>query len=212
METPSSAAGTAASARPLIAEGGTTDDRRPQGRRGKAAPDPRLRADALTAPGAQSERIPSPQWNEQGVVMKRLPITFLALAVAGLVAGSAVAGGSTTQAPKAGSVLIQHALHGCHVWAANGSAFGVSHSLTIKAGGTVTFTNNDVMPQRLIERSGGAVLYAGNRALNKPAAQLRVTFTKPGRYVFGTKPGEDYSKGIKTIGADNLLKLVVTVL
>jgi plastocyanin len=144
--------------------------------------------------------------------MKRLPITFIALAVAGLVAGSALAGSSTKQAPKAGSVLIQHALHGCHLWSANGSAFGVSRSLTIRAGGSVTFTNNDVMPQRLVERSGAVVTYAGNRALNKAAARVRVTFTKPGRYVFGTKPGEDYSQGVKTIGEDNVLKLVVTVL
>ena len=55
------------------------------------------------------------------------------------------------------------------------------------------------------------MVYTGNRALNKPASVVRVTFAKPGRYVFGTKPGEDYMKGIKTIGADNVLKLVVTV-
>jgi plastocyanin len=81
----------------------------------------------------------------------------------------------------------------------------------VKAGGTVTFTNNDVMPQPLVELSGGAVHYAGNKALNKPASQVHVTFSKSGRYVFGTKPGEDYMKGIKTVGADNVLKLVVTV-
>lgn len=144
--------------------------------------------------------------------MKRLTITFFALAVAGLVAASALAGTSAKQAPKAASVLIRHELHGCHSWSANGAAFRASQSVTIKSGGTITFTNNDVMPQRLVERSGAAVLYAGNRALNKAAAQLRVTFTKPGRYVFGTKPGEDYMQGIKTIGEDNVLKLVVTVL
>jgi hypothetical protein len=68
-----------------------------------------------------------------------------------------------------------------------------------------------VMPQRLVERSGQTVVYVGNRALSKPGAVVRVTFTKPGRYVFGTKPGEDYMQGIKTIGEDNVLKLVVTV-
>ena len=144
--------------------------------------------------------------------MKRLPIACSALAVAALAAGSAVAGTSAKQTPKAGSVLIRHQLHGCHAWSANGAAFRASQSLTIKAGGTVTFTNDDVMPQMLVERSGAAVRYVGNKALNKPAAQVRVTFAKPGRYIFGTKPGEDYTKGIKTIGADNVLRLVVTVL
>jgi hypothetical protein len=61
------------------------------------------------------------------------------------------------------------------------------------------------------ELSGRAVVYVGNGALSKPGAVVHVTFTKPGRYVFGTKPGEDYMKGVKTIGEDNVLKLVVTV-
>jgi plastocyanin len=144
--------------------------------------------------------------------MKRLTITISALAVAGLVAASAVAAtqqGAT--AAKTATVVIRHQLHGCHAWSLNGGAYGVSHSLALKTGGVVTFTNNDVMPQRLVERSGQTVVYVGNRALSKPGAVVRVTFTKPGRYVFGTKPGEDYMQGIKTIGEDNVLKLVVTV-
>ena len=141
--------------------------------------------------------------------MKRFTFTLSALAVAGIVAGSALA---AAHAPTLfGSVMIQHELKGCHAWSANGARSSASQSLTLKAGGTVTFTNDDVMPQPLVELSGGAVHYAGDKALNKPASQVRVTFSKPGRYVFGTKPGEDYAKGIKTIGADNVLKLVVTV-
>ena len=141
--------------------------------------------------------------------MKRLTLTLSALAVAGIVAGSALA---SAHAPALfGSVTIQHELKGCHAWSVNGGAFGASKTLTLKAGGTVTFTNNDVMPQQLVKLSGGAVHFAGNKALNKPASQVRVTFPKAGRYVFGTKPGEDYMSGIKTIGEDNVLKLVVTV-
>jgi plastocyanin len=144
--------------------------------------------------------------------MKRLTITFSALAVAGLVAASAVAATQQGATPaKAASVLIRHQLHGCHAWSLDGGAFAASHSLSLRAGGTITFTNNDVMAQRLVELSGRTVLYAGNKALNKPGAVVRVTFTKPGRYVFGTKPGEDYMQGVKTIGEDNVLKLVVTV-
>ena len=144
--------------------------------------------------------------------MKRLTITLSALAVAGVVAASAVAATQQGATPaKTATVLIRHQLRGCHAWSVNGGAFGASHSLALKADRVVTFTNNDVMAQRLVELSGRAVLYAGNKALNKPGAVVRVTFSKPGRYVFGTKPGEDYMQGIKTIGEDNVLKLVVTV-
>lgn len=145
--------------------------------------------------------------------MKRQSIMLLALAVAGLVvAASAIAGAQQSAKPaKTGSVLIRHELHGCHSWSANHAAYRALQSLTLAKGGTVTFTNNDVMPQRLVKLAGAPVLFAGNKALNKPGAVLRVTFSKAGRYVFGTKPGEDYSKGIKTIGEDNVLKLVVTV-
>ena len=144
--------------------------------------------------------------------MKRFTITFSALAVAGVVAASAVA--ATQQgamSAKTATVLIRHQLHGCHAWSVNGGAFAPSRSLVLKTGGVVTFTNNDVMPQRLVERSGRTVLYAGNKALSKPGSVVRATLTKPGRYVFGTKPGEDYTRGVKTTGTDNVLKLVVTV-
>ena len=47
--------------------------------------------------------------------------------------------------------------------------------------------------------------------MNKPGAGATVMFTRPGTYVLGTKPGEDYTKGIVTTGADNVLKLRVVV-
>jgi hypothetical protein len=34
-----------------------------------------------------------------------------------------------------------------------------------------------------------------------------MNLSKPGVYVFGTKPGEDYMKGVTTTGADNVLTL-----
>ena len=42
-------------------------------------------------------------------------------------------------------------------------------------------------------------------------AHAYVTFKRAGVYRFTTKPGEDYMKGIKTIGPDNVLRLTVTV-
>ena len=45
--------------------------------------------------------------------------------------------------------------------------------------------------------------------MNKPGAGATVMFTRPGTYVLGTKPGEDYTKGIVTTGADNVLRMTV---
>ena len=39
----------------------------------------------------------------------------------------------------------------------------------------------------------------------------RVAFAKAGVYRFTTKAGEDYMKGVKTIGEDNVLRLTVQV-
>jgi plastocyanin len=145
--------------------------------------------------------------------MKRQAIVLLALAVAGLVvAASAIAGAQQSAKPaKAATVLIRHQMHGCHSWSVNGGSYAAVHTLALAKGGTVTFTNNDVMPQGLVKLAGAPVLFAGNKALNKPGAVVRVTFSKAGSYVFGTKPGEDYTKGVMTMGPDNVLRLVVTV-
>ena len=40
---------------------------------------------------------------------------------------------------------------------------------------------------------------------------MKVTFSKAGVYKLTTKPGEDYMKGMKTIGEDNVLRLTVKV-
>jgi hypothetical protein len=47
--------------------------------------------------------------------------------------------------------------------------------------------------------------------LARMGAADRITFTKAGVYHFTTKAGEDYMKGIKTIGEDNVLRLTVRV-
>ena len=42
-------------------------------------------------------------------------------------------------------------------------------------------------------------------------ASVKVLFLQPGTYTFTSKVGEDYMKGVKTIGEDNVLKLRITV-
>jgi plastocyanin len=138
---------------------------------------------------------------------KRNYFLLLALAIAGVLAGTAIA---ATAAPGHASVVIRHEMRGCHSWSVNGGQFTARHSITLRHGGWLTVTNNDVMPHRLVLTSGPA-LRITNATLKHMGASVKLTLTKPGIYHFTTKPGEDYMSGVKTIGEDNVLKLTVTV-
>jgi plastocyanin len=127
----------------------------------------------------------------------------------------AVAGASlllaATASPQSGTTLtIRHQLRGCHSWSVNGGAFKPSQSVTLTKGATLTIVNNDVMPHQLVKLSGPALRLSGAN-MSRPGATMHVKFAAPGVYTFTTKPGEDYMKGIKTIGEDNVLKLKVVV-
>ena len=134
---------------------------------------------------------------------------LLSIAVAAVLVGSAA---SALAAPgNHASVLIRHELRGCHSWSVNGDAFKSSQSITLRRGGTLAVTNIDVMPHTLILTSGPSLRIAHPTLGHMMSGPLKVTLTKPGVYHFTTKAGEDYMKGIKTIGADNVLKLTVIV-
>ncbi len=131
---------------------------------------------------------------------------LLALALTLGLAGAA----SAASAPGHASLLIRHQMRGCHSWSVNGGAFKASQSITLRHGGWLSVTDNDVMSHRLVETSGPTVRIA-SATLNHMGATLKVTFTKPGVYHFTTKAGEDYTSGVKTIGEDNVLRLTVVV-
>ena len=134
--------------------------------------------------------------------MRYLIVLSAALA-AFTVAASAVASPSVR-------VTIRHQARGCHSWAIGNGAYRAAQTLAAKTGTTVTFTNNDMMPQTLVQTAGPRLSLHAPR-LAHMGASTRVTFTKPGTYRFTTKAGEDYMSGVKTIGADNVLTLVVHV-
>jgi hypothetical protein len=93
----------------------------------------------------------------------------------------------------------------------NGGPFGATLNVRLARGGTITIVDNDVMPHKLIKLSGPAVTYKGSPAMSHMSAWVRVGFAKAGVYRFTTKAGEDYMKGVKTIGEDNVLRLTVQV-
>ena len=141
--------------------------------------------------------------------MKRLLFIFAAFVLAaGLAAvGSAV----IAKAPKSSTIMIRHQMRGCHTWSVNGGAYRATQSTSLARGGTITFMNMDVMPHKLLKTSGPAIHVAGKPNMNHMNASVKVTFAKTGVYKFTTKPGEDYMKGMKTIGEDNVLRLTVKV-
>ncbi|MEA2132997.1 MAG: hypothetical protein QOC68_906 [Solirubrobacteraceae bacterium] len=154
--------------------------------------------------------------------MRRSLILLAAVAAALVLAAcgsssspTASTSGSPAKAPATPattSLMITHIVKGCHTWAVGaGTPVAPSTTLHVAPSTTVVITNNDVMPQVLKSVSAaGAVLTTP--AMNRPGAKSTVALPKrPGVYTFTTKPGEDYAKGIKTIGPDNTLKLKVIV-
>ena len=155
--------------------------------------------------------------------MKRtITISAALLAVALGISATAFA-----SPPRSSSLLIKHQTRGCHAWSLNHGLFKVSQTVNLGVKGTLTVTNNDVMPHQLIKTSGPIVRlqtlatpmsmgikgHFGPGMMAHIGAITKVTFPTAGVYVFTTKAGEDYAavKGIKTIGEDNVLRLVVRV-
>jgi plastocyanin len=148
-------------------------------------------------------------------------ISLLALVLlAGALMASTPAAGEGTQA-----LVIHHQLRGCHAWSLNEGPNRVSQTVSIRSGDSITVTNDDLMPHKLVETSGRAVVYTritagapmGAKKVFPPAmlarigATSKITFTKVGVYRFTTKVGEDMMAPVATIGPDNVLRLTVRV-
>jgi plastocyanin len=133
----------------------------------------------------------------------------LALLTAGVATAFALAA-SAIAAPPSVQVTIRHQVRGCHAWAVDGGRYLPTQRLTTNPGAIFTFVDNDVMPHHLVQRAGPkGTSHAAN--MNRPGASASLQVFAKGRYVFRTRAGEDYMSGMKTIGADNALLLVVTV-
>jgi plastocyanin len=154
-------------------------------------------ADSGSTPAREGEH------NQKELTMKRIFLLGLFL----LVASSASAA-----APKHVTVTIHHQTRGCHAWAVGTAGpYKAALRTTVSRGATLQFVNDDVMPQKIVLKSGPKVAFSGKTNLSKPSASVKAVLARPGVYTFGTVVGEDYIKGVKTVGEDNVLKLVVTV-
>ena len=132
------------------------------------------------------------------------------------VIATALVGATTAAAAIAGppahvNVTIRHQTHHCHAWAIGAGTYAAALKVAVARNATLTITNNDVMPHRLMQKAGPAVRMSGRASMSHPGAKVSLTFSRPGVYRFMTKVGEDYMKGVRTIGEDNVLTMKVTV-
>jgi plastocyanin len=136
-------------------------------------------------------------------ILKALSAVVLVGAVVATVAVAAPA--------KNARLTIRHQTKNCHTWALDRGTYAAHVDARLPVGGTITITNNDVMPHRLIEQRGPNAVFSGRVSMDHMGATLKVTFPRAGTYVFKTKAGEDYMEGVKTTGEDNVLTLKVVV-
>ncbi|MDX6408737.1 MAG: hypothetical protein QOE13_1808 [Gaiellaceae bacterium] len=142
-------------------------------------------------------------------MQRKYRIHGAALAIAALAALAVV-----TSAPAGGgaTITIRHQARGCHSWSFNSGPFKASQSVSVKAGTMLRFTNNDVMPHKLVQAAGPKVRIAHPNMI-KMASSATLKLTQKGVYRFTTKAGEDYAwaASIKTVGEDKVLNLTVRV-
>jgi len=134
---------------------------------------------------------------------------MLALLAIGAATVSVLAA-SAGAAPPSVQVVIRHQVRGCHSWSVDNNAYTATQRLTVATGTRFAFIDNDVMPHQLVQLSGPK-LALHNANMHTMGAHTSLQLLAKGHYVFGTKAGEDYMKGMKTTGEDNVLKLIVTV-
>jgi plastocyanin len=142
-------------------------------------------------------------------MQRRHKIRGAALALAAL---SALVVTAAAPAGRTGTVTIQHQMRGCHSWSLNSGPYKPTLSINVKAGTVLRFTNNDVMPHKLIQAAGPKVRLTHPNML-KMASSATVKLTQKGVYRFKTKAGEDFpwARSMKTSGEDHVLRLTVRV-
>lgn len=108
------------------------------------------------------------------------------------------------------SLTIQHVQRGCHVWS-NGKTTAATMRLHMKVGEKLSIRDMDVDAHQMMEFSGPMHLQMGGPMMM--SRSMTLSFPKKGVYRLGTKTVEMPGGGmeVKTIGPDNKLRLVVTV-
>jgi plastocyanin len=107
----------------------------------------------------------------------------LAALVALLALGAVVATSALAAPPQHASVTIRHQMMGCHAWSVGTGPYSAHAATKLSVGGSITFTDNDVMSHQLIKKSGSAVVFSGSHTMGHMGATLKVTFPHAGTYI-----------------------------
>jgi hypothetical protein len=119
-------------------------------------------------------------------------------------------GAAAASAASTTTITIRHQVRGCHAWSFANGPYKASLKISVDRDTSLIFVDNDMMPHRLLKVAGPKLrMFTPN--MNHMGAAATVSFMRAGVYRFVTKAGEDYMKGMKTIGEDNVLRLTVTV-
>jgi len=125
---------------------------------------------------------------------------------------AAVAPATAAGPAQSAALVIRHQVRGCHSWSANGGPYTASQLVRLARGGSLTVVDNDVMPHRLLQTGGRkAPVQVQRGMMGHMGATASVSFAASGTYRFTTRAGEDYMRGMKTLGPDNVLRLTVVV-
>jgi plastocyanin len=144
-------------------------------------------------------------WDEGGTMKRKKRLRIAALALAAMFMLTATA---SAHLPK--TITIRHQVRGCHTWSFADGPYKASLKIRVDRDTGLFVVNDDMMPHKLIQLSGPKASITKPK-MNHIGAQAYMTFKRAGVYTFTTKPGQDYMKGMKTIGEDNVLRLSVSV-
>ncbi|MGH2936097.1 MAG: cupredoxin domain-containing protein, partial [Gaiellaceae bacterium] len=127
------------------------------------------------------------------VLATAVPVAAIAIDISATSTVGAAKPGSkqirtSAPAPQNAALVIRHQTAHCHAWSFNGSGYAADQGAQLKVGDSITVTNNDVMSHQLVELSGPAATITTS-AMGRPGATSQITFSKPGTYLLGTKPG-----------------------
>src|ERR687887_349895 len=111
---------------------------------------------------------------------RRIRISALAIAMAGVLAGSALA-----SSPQA-TLTIRHQLRGCHAWSFNGGAYKASLKIRLARGTALQVVDNDLMPHKLVQLAGPKANLI-SPAMKHMSAQAKLIFAGKGTYKFKTR-------------------------
>jgi plastocyanin len=123
--------------------------------------------------------------------------------------GGSMMGSRTTPASR--TLMIQHVRRGCHIWS-NGTTRSPTMRMTVRAGATLRIRNQDLDAHRLMLMSGPTRLHMGGPMMMNHSVAL--SFPRKGVYSLRTKTVEmpgGMEIEAETIGPDNTLRLIVTV-